>query len=249
MMRFSIAVLVSVLSLVAWWPVGGASAYTMTLNNSAGNTFLRTYATDQVRVGVSKTLRPTSLTFLGDGNSVDGAAAANSGYTLSKFGFEITLDHTRLKAFGSSAQSNGTIYFSADQNIEFAASGSYSAVDSVGRRTWFEAELFDFTDSVSVFRSKQRSDQTVNESFALGGAGGDLLNEVSGVLSGTIIAGHEYGFSYFAQIMAFPGSTSGSTASGDFTINFVPEPGTAVLLSMGLVGLAASKRRARIPAA
>ncbi len=246
-MRNSAAVFA--LFLVAWLPVQAASAYTMTLSPGSPKSYLRNFVTDQIDGGKSDTLRPTALNYSETSTTIDGGASADSAYSLSKFGFEITLDQTRVSAFGGYAQSNGGIFFSSDTNLDFVASGSYAATDSEGRRTWFDADLYDVTDSVYLFRSQQHSDQTVNESFTLGGAGGDLLNLVEGVLAGTIIAGHDYRLTYFTQIMAFPSTTTGASAVGFLSINFVPEPGTAVLLSLGLVGLAVSKRRERNSAA
>jgi hypothetical protein len=178
-------------------------------------------------------------------------------YTLSNTGFDITLDHSRTSTQYSYGQSVGLIYFSVDQNIDYAASGSYSTVDSEGRMVHFVADLYDETVGSYVFESIQISAATPNESFTLGQTEGDYINTDIGSLTGTLIAGRNYRFYYVADIYAYPSaSTSGATASGCISLSFgqgtgcsparaVPEPTGSVLFCLGLATLMAPMRRSR----
>lgn len=84
--------------------------------------------------------------------------------------------------------------------------------------------------------------------FILGGADGDTNNVSIGSLVGTLTAGHEYRFWYDADIQAWPSSSwTDATSSGYVSLSFtpvlIPEPGTATLVSLGLVGLALASRK------
>ncbi|MBW2267847.1 MAG: PEP-CTERM sorting domain-containing protein [Deltaproteobacteria bacterium] len=237
------ALSVALLTLGLLLPGLSASALTVTLNGS-GTSYLTSTATDVSGPSSSETVNPAALPYSYTSTNVDGGASSESVYALTNAGFDITLDHSRVSALNSSAISYGNIRFSVDQNIDYVASGSYSAVDSGGRQIYLNMNMYDVTASATVFQSFQLSEATPNESFTLGGSGGDSSNQLLGSLTGTLIAGHEYSLNYNAFIKAYPtASTSGATASGSVSLTFIPEPSTALLLGLGLIGFGASRRR------
>jgi hypothetical protein len=242
MLRLSLAALLVLALLLPGLP---ATAWTITLNGG-GTSSLKTRTADGPPTVVAEFVNPTVLPFDYISTSVDGDASSESVYSLSNDAFGITFDHARVSTYQSLGHSNGVIFFSVDENIDYIASGSYSAVDSDGRETYLWAELHDSTIGSVVFENLQWSQATPNESFTLGGAEGDFDNISTGSLTGTLIAGHDYTFEYNVFIQADPtASASGAIATGGVALTFIPEPSTALLLGCGLVGFAARGRRRR----
>ena len=239
-----------------WLPVAAAfvlfassaTAYTVTLNGF-GTSFLSTQASDGSGEIDLDNLTPAALPYSDSSISIDGANSAESFYIFDNTGFDITLDHSRSAGPFKVAESVGGIIFSVDENVNYVASGSYTVVDSVvGRRVLFNASIFDFTDSSELFKSDQLSVTTSNESFTLGESGGDISNVDTGSLTGTLLAGHDYIFSYQAFILS-GATTSSATATGSFNLSFsqvIPEPSAALLFGSGfaVVGLASRRRSA-----
>ena len=222
-----------------------ASAYSVTLNG-AGASVLKTQAWDGFGGYASETVNPVALPYSYTSASSDWTVTSESVYSFSGAGFNITFDHSRAIALNNYAQSDGSIYFNVDENVDYHALGSYSVLDSDGRRVYLYTYLEDMTAVSFSFRSLQESRSTPNESFSLGHNGGDLGNINFGSLSGTLIAGHDYRFGYYAFIQANPtASTTGATATGSISLSFapVPEPSTALLLAIGLSGIALRNRR------
>ena len=222
-----------------------ASALTVTLNGY-DISHLGTEATDASGGDASEIVYPAALPYSYTSTSVDGSASAESEYDLSDAGFDITFDHSRVSTHLSWGQSDGDIYFSVDQDVDYVASGSYSVIDPEGRLVWLKASLLDYTAVSYLFDSFHRSQSTPNESFTLGGTGGDYEDYNAGSLTGTLIAGHEYELHYDALVEAYLSpTTSGATATGSFSLSFtpVPEPTTVLLMLTGLLGLAAAGRR------
>ena len=239
------------LGILCWVPATFASALTVTLNGySASN--LTTYARDAAGSDVWETLNPASTPYLNSSSVVDGASSASSRYLLSDSGFSITFDHARTATNDTRGQSYGYVYFQVGEDVDYNAAGTYTAVDSStafshGRTVILESQLYDLTTSSYVYLSHQDSRQTANESFTLGGAGGDFDNVLSGSLTGTLVAGHDYRFFYQAMIDAYPLSlTYSATATGFVSLSFVPvpEPSTGALVGIGVVALASRRKGA-----
>jgi hypothetical protein len=241
------------LGVLCWVPATSASALAITLNGySASN--LTTYARDAVGADAWETLYPASTGYLDSSSVVDGAASATSRYLLSDSGFGITFEHARTPTIDTRGQSYGYVYFRVDEDVVYTALGTYTVVDSTtafshGRTVILESQIYDLTTSSFVYLDHQDSRRTANESFTLGDGGGDFDNVLSGSLTGTLVAGHDYRFFYQAMIDAYPvGLNYSATATGFVSLSFVPVPesSTGTLVGIGMVALASRRaRRAR----
>jgi hypothetical protein len=94
-----------------------------------------------------------------------------------------------------------------------------------------------------LFDTNQASNSTPYESFTLGAHGGDDIDTLTGSLTGTLIANHTYSIHIFASFGDQYAMNSFPSAMGNVTLAFVPEPGTALLVMTGVLGLATNKRR------
>ena len=133
-----------------------------------------------------------------------------------------------------------------DSSVEELKSAVASAEKSVAEATQqVERRAIGRTDTLA----KRLDEQKAEREAKLSEVGGEIakLSEVAsstdnklGSLTGTLIAGHEYRMGYLAVIQALStASASNATATGSIFLGFttVPEPSTALLLSLGLVGL------------
>ena len=172
--------------------------------------------------------------------------------------FETSFNHKRFGYPEGYSQSRGILQFTVASDTTYELSGNYN-VDhgrGVSGRTVLRSYLGDATGSTYWVNSEQESKSTGNESFVLGGSGGDEFNYFSGSLSGALVPGQTYEFSFEALTEAHhPDDDTGATASGMVTLKIgggapeeddraVPDSGaTAVLMGLALLGLAAARRR------
>lgn len=243
-MQIRAAWLLPLVSL-AFLAAGGASALEVSLNVSATSA-LRTEAWDPA--GPASALDdvfPENLPYASTSTSPAAEAFAESDYVLSNSGFDITFDHIRPSANGGHAYSEGDIQFAVDEDVPFAAAGTYAASDPSAHRIRLEVSLFDLTLGEFVFISSQESVSTPNESFTLGGLGGDASNQATGSLTGTLLVGHEYGLYYRAAFETVGSAAASAPAAGAVTLSFIPEPGTGLLLTAGLCILGITRPRAQ----
>lgn len=216
---------------------GPAGALTVTLNPGSNVSDVELIATGSA----ISTLFPAAIPFVDSDTNGAGATTVSATYDFTDGGFTITFD---LSAdTDATARSRGTsIFFSVDQDVDFVLSGSLFTV-SPGTQVKLSANLTDFTAGLTVATSIQESRSTPNESFVLGESGGDFQNINFSGLSGTLIAGREYGFLYEALIDTRFGSIAGpASGSGSVTLAFVPEASTALLLAGGLAALGLRRR-------
>lgn len=233
------------ISLVAAVP---ASAYTITLG--AGSN-LNITAFDGVETSDESGLNPgVVLPYFATATAFDSGSSVVTEYDLSNDGFLITMDHIRTGISGGASQSSGEVRFGVDQDTAYSASGSYSAFDTDGHNIRLTVHLRDYTLLPSpyfLFQSHQQSLSTPNESFILGETDGDFTNGMNGDLTGTLIAGHSYGFIYNLYIRSSSPISSTVSATGfiDLSFSAIPEPSTGLLLTLGLLGLGVHRHRTR----
>jgi hypothetical protein len=166
-----------------------------------------------------------------------GLLEAEIGYDLSHTAFEFVFDTLRIDADETQAGVQGTLYFSVDEDVGYALAGSSVAVDPAGLLKYFTAYLTDLTTGIG-------SESVFLPCYCEFPAG------VSFDRTGTLLAGHEYRFSFYVNNYALydiPGLPEPqgtiSTWSGTLSLLFVPEPPLAALVAVLLGTLRGARRR------
>jgi hypothetical protein len=174
---------------------------------------------------------PVSLPQSGSLAAEQGGYAASTDYALSSSGLTITFDHA-VPGEAGHARTFGELYFTPTVNMFYELGGYYVASDPDGRTLAMEVALGDLGVDV-LFHNWQVSKTTPNESFLIGGQGGDIDNELFGDLTGVLTAGVTYvlwfNFTFDDDNGSFD-PLGPATATGTLQLAFVPEPSVMVLL-------------------
>jgi PEP-CTERM motif-containing protein len=228
---------------VSLWSAS-AGAFTLTLNPGTYTTELTTLADDVTQTAIRR--RPSALPYSISDSATNGDAHATSVFELSSDGFRIEFDVVNGGNPSTPfAYATGYVHFSTDTPVEYRISGRYTAQGADGQQTRLGAGLTDFTGGglIQLFSNDQFSNHTPDESFVVGERGGDQWNELRGSASGVLVPGRAYGFWGMGSLDSYGATTPPATATGFVEIVFVPvpEPETALLLALGLLGLRARR--------
>ena len=233
--------------LIVAWPAAASAA---TLNPGSNSTSLLSFAHSDGGFTDQESSTPTALPFSGSDTATTGGSSAATTYSLTDAELDLTISHARegiVSGSQASALSDGSIYFSVGAAVDYELAGTYTAVDPLGRRIYLEVRLRDVTNGTDLFFDRQESHATANESFVLGGAGGDHGNLGSGSLTGTLLPGNEYLLDYSLLIQAYPQPAGdAATATGGITLTFLPMPvpvgpwvGLSLAIIFGAIGVRA----------
>ncbi|MDA0832953.1 MAG: PEP-CTERM sorting domain-containing protein [Planctomycetota bacterium] len=184
----------------------------------------------------------------------DGLASNSSTFEFSNFGFKLTVVHSRPNLVNSNQAQTSFVVptrFTLDQDEDYSISGVYSQTGN--GRLLFNFELTDVSPGGGVvFRNQQMSYNTAGESFTLGLLEGDATTPekfLQGSLTGTLIAGRVYELKFNLLVQRWT-AASAATANGFFNLQIgdapdlgVPEPSTAGLALLGLIGAGMFYRR------
>ena len=114
--------------LAVFFPTQSASAYNITFNDG-GTTNRRHYVEDGVLPFTYEMRNITTFPYSATESTVSGSNSAESSWSLSASSFDYTHSLNQLSTeVDSIVRSFGRTYFSVDENINFAASGTYTMV-------------------------------------------------------------------------------------------------------------------------
>lgn len=216
---------------------GTAGAASIALVGAPGSSRIETRLELSSTTRLTEIDQPSMLPDSGVSTVSQSRNAATTSYALSDAGFEFGFDHLRRNV-APYAGSTIDIVFRPDADVDYRISGIYSALDTAGHPISLFVTLTDQTTSAVLFGSFDSSQDTPNEILSVGESGGEF-SFVSGLLSGTLSADHDYALSIVARVVGDPQNTAGIVeATGFVRLAFVPEPSTALLFGLGLVGIA-----------
>lgn len=176
------------------------------------------------------------------------------GQTLLSSGFDLK----RGAVIGAYTRASiDSLYFSVDADTSYDISGLLNvdaSSGSVAGRVNFYAYLLDLDTFQYLNYSSQISTLTVDESFVVGGNGGDASNLSDGSLTGQLLAGHSYQWATGVYLESTTTGDLGATAIGNMLLRIgpsdatVPEPSSlALALAAALGVMAAARARPALP--
>jgi hypothetical protein len=237
---------------------GTASAFTTTLLPDGTSVFVQARGDLSVAT-VEDFAFPDALPFLEDvaavsdsTNATNSVAVANIFLTNRSFSITESLDRSQNE--GSQALLGGGIVFSVDEAIAYDLSGFLSVFDGfppiagdplTGEFVELTAQLTTADATTVLFRHLQQSSGIEDQRFVLGVDSG--FGAPEGSLTGMLDANTEYRFSISAELRNEQIGLTSTPAIGvgSFNLTLVPEPGTALLMGLGLAGLAVVGRSRR----
>jgi hypothetical protein len=217
----------------------GARAVTLSLDPGGWTSSFTDLAVESILAPILVNSNPAGLP---DTGTTPGATAGDSAavmdYSLQHDGFQIGFTQTVDADVGSGSQGSAFLFFTPDENASYEVSGSFAVTDSEGRGVYLRTSLQDITGApITLFRSEQHSESTLNEVFTVGLTEGDTSNVLEGSATGTLLAGRTYRFYADATLESWPSlaRTTTADATGSITLS-IPEPSLQTLLALA-VGL------------
>jgi hypothetical protein len=219
-----------------------SSAATITIGAFTGSG-IESYANDSVGSNSRQSTGGiTSLPRSGTLTATDGGGSSVTSYSLTNDGFHWTMNQTVVSTLNATSQTNATIYFMVDQDVDYAISGSYGLISGGAPLISLGFSIRDDVAGPFVYSGGHSSRQVAGETFTLGASGGNIFDDEEGSLTGTLLAGHQYILVLQSHLLSNLTSQAAGSATGSVTLTFVPEPATASLVALGLVAFAARRR-------
>lgn len=211
---------------------------------------IRVQALDGPNNNIANEIAQT-IPFAGGAFAGAGASSAFVSLNFSQAGSTVDLNYNfnlnRTGLAGRAIVNNfNSMKITPSVDMTYEASGSMAVTDGGDGfgEVDFNASLSTFGGG-DVFTSSQQSQFTTNESFEIGGSGGDSFNYFTGSLTGTLQAGVTYIWFVQSDINSLAASPTGATATGNWNLKLtaVPEPTSLILFAAFTTPLAFNRRR------
>lgn len=225
--------------LVLWASEGQAAFLSF---NTGGTSEIRSTARDGRRSLVEDAVVPSRLPSSGSTFATEGNSTSETEFSLSSGGFAFAFDHYRASDFMSIAGSSGEIYFSVSSDAQYRVEGLYRRLGEGSSAHGISASLREVGNSASLFTVGYNNRGSIEAVDLVFGepASATVLVAMGGALEGDLIAGRLYVMGFSAGVSFDDYNPQGGEGSLNFAI--IPEPGTAMLLGVGLLALSISGR-------
>lgn len=142
----------------------------------------------------------------------------------------------------------GGLTFTADSSADYDISGGFQHHNIDVSHTGFSlfVTLMDLTTGSTLFEQQEGLFSSFDTLITVGVAAGPG-SIVTGDLTGTLIAGHDYEYSVFTELNT--GGSAAAFATGEISLAIsgdtvtVSEPGAFAILGIGLAGMIIARRR------
>ncbi|HTW94430.1 MAG TPA: hypothetical protein VMD30_06545 [Tepidisphaeraceae bacterium] len=224
--------------------VPSARADSVTLN--ASSTAIESIATGSAGSDTKDThAYPTMVPESGStGKATEGSNSANTNYNFTSTDLNETYSLAEDGDYDQ-ADTDSQIYFSVAADTSYLLAGSLTEVGGGAKDNYVDLQVIlqDLTTNTILFENGQTSEMTNNASFTLGQQHGDSSNDLSGSISGVLVAGDQYEWSTDGTIEQLINLEVSATATGSFDLYMpAPLPRSACAGLLLLAALAIAKR-------
>lgn len=164
--------------------------------------------------------------------------------------FSQVISQGRDGNLSSYALHDSNMTFTVSENTTYSLSGNFQVEDSGASSGYVHyssqlSRIYPLTNHLaqSLSSENQTSVNTTNESFVLGGLGGDHYSDSSGSLTGELVAGGEYFWRTYIVFQDNKDEGNRAIARGNFTLTLgngatpVPEPASLAMWVVGALGM------------
>jgi hypothetical protein len=173
------------------------------------------------------------------GTATAGASTGDAGYYVHNYGIALWSAFERDGSYMNDSMLSqvsllGGLNFTVDQDSSYVLTGFHAL--SGEQRVSMQVSLMDLTDDIQLCRDYQYSENAPDELLRLGQPDGEF-NSFTGSATGSVVAGHEYSLSFSYQLVNSLGADDGASSLGAIGLVILPEPSTALLMALGLLGV------------
>jgi hypothetical protein len=198
-----------------------------------------------IEIGTNATDNPSTIPYdrTTTANDVSGSSAVQ--VNLADSSFLANFSAKLIEPFNFTS-GNVQLVFTPSADLSYNLSGSNTETGSSSFHS-FSVDLTDLTTDAPLFNNLQNSFDVSGETLALGNEGGNGNNSLSGSLTGTLLANHQYSLSIATEMDGLPtfnlaselpfAALQGPASSGSVTLGLAATTTAVPLPSAAWTGL------------